>query len=80
MGRSVNDVDVSRRLNEAQAQKLIRRIISTDDEIAFSGHALEQMRDRGLIENDVLNVLRCGLVVDPPDEKNGSWRYKVETD
>lgn len=38
------------------------------------------MKDRGLIQGDILHVLKVGFVYLPPEESTraGYWKYKIE--
>jgi hypothetical protein len=72
-------VDVSKRLDPRQACKLVRAA-RLNGKVAFSNHALEEMKNDELIETDVDNVLCCGTVYDEPRREAGSWRYRVETE
>lgn len=58
--------------------RVIARAIS-EGQVSFSRHARERMAERNLIENDVVNVLRCGLINEEPEQRGKTWRYKVET-
>ena len=71
--------DVFRRLQPGHARRLVREALAKGS-VAFSRHALDEMRADDIIENDVVNVLRCGQIFDPPDEINGTWRYRVEAE
>lgn len=57
---------------------LVKRIVR-EGEIAWSGHARDEMRKDNLDTGDCLNVLRAGAVREPPDFERGSWRYRVHT-
>ncbi len=77
VGRS--GLDVTKRLDALQARKLLSRILP-QGAVGFSQHARDAMEDDDLIEPDVVNILRCGVVSDQVDFERGSWRYRVETD
>jgi hypothetical protein len=64
-------------LSPLEARRLIRRILQ-EGSVTFSGHAQREMNKDGLTMVDVTNVLRGG-VVDPAENENGSWRYRVRT-
>ncbi len=38
------------------------------------------MAQPNLIVNDVINVLRCGKILDEPELEHESWRYRVVPD
>jgi hypothetical protein len=59
------------------ARKLIRQIIQTGT-VSFSTHALKEMAKDNLTTVDCINVLR-GSVVEPPEFREGTWRYRVRT-
>lgn len=46
--------------------------------LTFSGHAQKEMVKDKLTSQDVVNVLRAG-VVEPSEFENGSWRHRVKT-
>jgi hypothetical protein len=60
-----------------EARRLIRQILR-EGSVTFSGHAQQEMNKDGLTMVDVTNVVRAG-VVDPAENENGSWRYRVRT-
>jgi len=64
-------------LSPTQAKATIL-IILTQGEVTFSGHADEEMAKDNLTDDDVLNVLRAG-VVEPGEFERQSWRYRVRT-
>ena len=39
-----------------------------------------EVEDDDLDEPDVVNVLRAGMIADPPNLERGTWRYQVKTD
>jgi len=44
--------------------------------VGFTSHALDEMKQDGISQADVIGVLRSG-VVDPAEFERGSWRYRV---
>ncbi len=64
-------------LSEADARKLIRRIIE-DGDTEFWHHAREDMSKDRLSEADCLNVLRGGWP-EAGEYHNGHWRHQVHT-
>jgi len=71
-------VDIDNKLARDQVRKLIGPILR-EGRFSISKHAREQMAKRNLIDNDVINVLRCGNIHDEGELEKGSWRYRVET-
>jgi hypothetical protein len=59
------------------ARKLIRQILLTGT-VSFSTHALQEMAHDHMTTVDCTNVLRGG-VVEPPEYRDGTWRYRVRT-
>jgi hypothetical protein len=59
------------------AKKLLREIIATGV-LFFSKHAKDEMAKDKLSAEDVVNVLRAG-VVEPSELDRGSWRHRVKT-
>jgi hypothetical protein len=68
---------LSEPLNPSDARRLIREIIENGN-VAFSGHAQEELDKDDLTTTDVLNMLRGGIV-EPAEFEGGSWRYRVRT-
>ena len=68
---------LSEPLNPSDARRLIRDIIENGD-VAFSGHAQDELDKDDLTTTDVLNMLRGGIV-EPAEFESGSWRYRVRT-
>lgn len=64
-------------LDPAAASRLMRSIVASGT-VRFSGHAIEEMEQDGLIAPDIVGVLRSG-VVQVPEMERGTWRYRVET-
>ncbi len=71
--------DPTKRLGTLEARKLLTWILPRGS-VVFSGHARREMDDDDLNEPDVVNILRAGMIADPPDLERGTWRYRVETD
>ena len=69
----------------ADATKLVRKI-RKQGSVSFSKHCRDKMEEHDLIENDIVNVLRGGRVLEPGELERGSpnapatWRYRVRTD
>lgn len=64
-------------LAPSEAKHLILAIIE-HGAIKFSPHARREMAEDDLTDQDALNVLRGG-VVEPAEQHNGTWRYRVRT-
>ena len=47
--------------------------------MAFSQHAINEMRADKLNLVDCVNVLRAGALRQPADLEKGTWRYRVQT-
>jgi len=56
---------------------LLREILVSGT-LTFSGHAKKEMVKDNLTTQDVVNVLRAG-VVEPSEFEQGSWRHRVKT-
>ncbi len=61
----------------AKARKLLREILVSGT-LTFSGHAKREMAKDKLTTQDIVNVLRAG-VVEPSEFDSGSWRHRVKT-
>ncbi len=62
-------------LDEHTVRRLLRSIVESGH-VHFGGHALREMRKDGMAKDDVLAILRSGLV-EPGEFENSSWRYRV---
>jgi hypothetical protein len=62
-----------------EARKTLSALLSMGATIFFSNHAREEMADDAIESADVLNVLRAGLIHEPAEFENGSWRYRLHT-
>lgn len=60
-----------------RARKLLREILASGV-LTYSGHAKKEMAKDNLTTQDVVNVLRAG-VVEPSEFERGSWRHRVKT-
>lgn len=60
------------------ATALIHRIVR-DGAVAWSQHALHEIRADDLTTVDCVNVLRGGAVSEPAELINGTWRYRIHT-
>ena len=63
----------------AATQKINATARSDGLDLCFKLHAIDQMRDRGLVMGDVLHVLKFGFVLDDPHPANqpGFFKYVV---
>ncbi len=64
-------------VDAAKARKLLREILVSGT-LTYSGHAKEELAKDKLTTQDVVNVLRAG-VVEPSEFERGSWRHRVKT-
>ena len=62
-------------LTAAAARKLIREILLTGG-VVIGRHARDEMKNDSLDEQDVLFVLRSGIV-DEAEWEQGEWRHRV---
>jgi len=60
-----------------EARKLLREILVSGT-LTYSGHAKREMAKDKLTSQDLVNVLRGG-VVEPSELEHGSWRHRVKT-
>ena len=81
----IQTAPLSEPLSPAAATRLVRKI-RKQGSVSFSKHCRERMEENDLIENDLVNVLRGGRVLEPAELERGSpnapatWRYRVRTD
>ncbi len=61
----------------AKARRLLGEILVSGT-LTYSGHAKKELAKDKLTTQDVVNVLRAG-VVEPSEFERGSWRHRVKT-
>lgn len=68
------------RLSRAQLQAHIRAVAAESDRVFFTNHALARMRERHLMREVVLAVLRRGRLYRPPEYNTakGSLECRME--
>ncbi|MCE9522327.1 MAG: DUF4258 domain-containing protein [Alphaproteobacteria bacterium] len=67
------------KLSAAEARKVIREIASDDARLLISTHARERMERRSVSIDDVLKVVRTGLIVEGPYlGVKGDWRVELQ--
>ena len=75
-----SSIDIESRLEKGQAKKLISEILTKHPgAVGYTKHCLEEMTNDKMIIGDLLNVLRAGLISDPPEFEKEQWRYRVQT-
>jgi hypothetical protein len=60
-----------------KARRLLREILASGT-LTYSGHAKKELAKDKLTTQDVVNVLRAGLV-EPSEFERDSWRHRVTT-
>jgi predicted sugar kinase len=66
------------RLTAAIAEQRIREFAAVSDNIKWSAHALMRMDEREIFDNDVLRILRRGMIGgDPEETPQGEWKCKM---
>jgi len=60
-----------------KARRLLREILASGI-LTYSGHAKKEMVKDERTTQDVVNVLRAGMV-EPSEFEQGSWRHRVKT-
>lgn len=66
------------RLTAAIAQKRIREIAKTTENVVFGPHARQRMKEREIFDVDVFRVLRTGFVDEAPEmTEQDEWNCKV---
>lgn len=66
-------------LSQADAKKEITRLMQTGTVVFVQPHTGRAMAADKITNQEVLSVLRGGLVVDPAEYENDQWRYRVST-
>ena len=64
-------------MHAVEARRLLREILISGT-LTYSGHAKREMAKDDLTTQDLVNVLRGG-VVEPSELEHGSWRHRVKT-
>jgi len=64
-------------VHAVEARRLLREILISGT-LTYSGHAKREMAKDDLTTQDLVNVLRGG-VVEPSELEHGSWRHRVKT-
>ena len=62
-------------LAPAAAKQVLRDALAATS-VSFTGHALLEMRNDEITQDEALAVLRGG-VVEPGELERGTWRYRV---
>lgn len=66
------------RLTVAVAEKRIHALARASEDVQWSFHALERMREREITDIQVLEILRSGMVVGKPElTASGEWQCKM---
>jgi uncharacterized DUF497 family protein len=70
---------LSDRLSKEDAVRVLRRCVE-EGFIQFLPHSLERCKERGVGLQEVVNVLKRGMIFSEPelDVRRNQWRYKVE--
>jgi len=63
--------------SSSTVKQMILQIL-VDGTVSFTGHAYTEMSNDNLTENDVIAVMRGG-VVSPGELRLGTWRYPIKT-
>jgi len=66
--------------DKRKAQEIINKSAEDSGNVIYTVHAKEQMAKRGFVFNDVLTILRDGIIRQEPryNEEKHSWAYRVE--
>lgn len=64
-------------LDPVAAKRLIAEILESGTWVC-SNHARTEMDKDGMSDQDVINILRAG-VIDPAEWENGRWRHRART-
>jgi hypothetical protein len=70
-------MDEGVQIDVAKARRLLREILVSGT-LTYSGHAKKELAKDKLTTQDVVNVLRAG-VVEASEFERGSWRHRVKT-
>ena len=74
----ISKIDVTSRMGPGQVRKILSEIFNYNPNlISFTKHAITQMRERNLKTEDVLNVLKVGIILNFAEFEKGSFKYRV---
>lgn len=73
----VEELEFVEPLEPDEAKARILKILR-EGTVGFRRHAKDRAKERSLDTQDMVNILRCG-VVEQPELENGSYRYRVRT-
>jgi hypothetical protein len=77
---TVDSLEFVEPLGTEEAKTLIRKILR-EGTFRFVQHAKDRAKERTLDTQDMVNVLRCGVVEEPEQNlEDGTYRYRVRTD
>jgi hypothetical protein len=78
MNQGKSSVVTSFRLTAVEATRRIQKTAERTEFVILGHHALERMEERGITDAQVYEVLRKGLVTDPPAlTQLGEWKCKI---
>lgn len=67
-------------IDKRKATGIINKLAEDGNNVKYSVHAKERLVERGFTYNDMLTILRDGVVREEPqyDEDKQSWTYSVD--
>jgi hypothetical protein len=78
MNQAKSSVVTNYRLTPGEATRRIRQTAGKTENVIIGQHALERMEERGITDAQVYEVLRKGLVTEPPAlNELGEWKCKI---
>jgi hypothetical protein len=66
------------RLTSSVAERRIKELAASTENIKWSSHALQRMNEREIFDADALRILRQGTICGSPKETSaGEWKCKM---
>ncbi len=79
MSEKENVLAIPLKPKKIQLEMAIKQRAENDDNIVMTRHASERMTEREIFTEDVIRVLRKGMVIEEPFlNKNGKWEVVME--
>lgn len=75
-----NNAAPSQSLTKHDAQQLINTLAMQSENVVIyhNGHAMQRQAERDFTRQDIITILREGIIREEPVFTKGSWRYKIE--
>lgn len=82
MARNITDIRKYQNkpspLSKRDAQDVIQKLAEDTGNIRITSHANERIDQRGFVFNDVLTILRNGIIHEEPRFEKHNWKYRLD--